>query len=231
VSSAKPTASDGAKSSSARPSQANPLVAVALLCALLGGFAAYAATARPANLNQAQKADVQRIEEHLNGLRTLQSRFLQVSSNGAVAEGTVYIQRPGRMRIEYDPPMPVLIVADGSHLIYFDKELEQVTHVGLDSSPAGILLQEKVTLSGDLTVTKFERGPSVLRATVVRTKDANEGNLTLVFSDNPLALRKWTVVDPQGVATEVSLQGPQLGGSLKPELFRFTAPVKPQTGK
>ena len=229
MSSAKPTASAGAKFSPAKPS--GPLFALAFLCALLGAVAAWAAGARPATLNQADKADVTRIEEYLNGLRTLQSRFLQIASNGSTAEGTLYIQRPGRMRIEYDPPTPVLIVADGLHLIYFDKELEQVTHVGLDASPAGILLQEKVALSGDLTITKFERGPSVFRVTVVRGKDTNEGSLTLVFGDSPLSLRKWTVVDPQGVATEVALQNPQPGGTLKPELFKFSAPAAKTTGK
>lgn len=231
MSSAKPTASAGAKFSSARPSRTRPVFAIALAGVLLSAFAAWAATARPASLNQADKADITRIEEHLNALRTLQSRFLQVASNGSVAEGNLSIQRPGRMRIEYDPPTPVLIVADGTHLIYFDKELEQVTHVGLDASPAGILLQEKVSLAGDLTVTRFERGPSVLRVTVVRTRDANEGSLTLVFGDNPLSLRKWTVVDPQGVATEVALQNPQSGVALKPELFRFTPPAKKDSGR
>lgn len=232
MSSAKPTASAGAKFSSVKPNRPHPLFAIALAVAFLGAPTAWAATAKPAQLSPADKADIARIEENLNGIRTLQSRFLQVASNGSVAEGDLYIARPGRMRIQYDPPTPILIVADGTYLIYHDKELEQVTHVGLDSSPAGILLREKISLTaGDLTVTRLERGANVFRVTVVRTKDSNEGSLTLVFGDNPLALRKWTVVDPQGVSTEVSLQNPQHGAPLKPELFRFTAPAKPSTGR
>lgn len=129
------------------------------------------------------------------------------------------------MRIEYDPPVPILIVADGRWLVYYDKELEQVTYAGLDSSPAGLLVRDKVELlKGELTVTGFERGPGVFRVSVQRTGDPGEGALTLVFSDRPLSLRKWAVTDAQGVTTNVSLVSPQADVALKPELFEFKAP-------
>jgi outer membrane lipoprotein-sorting protein len=199
---------------------------LALACALaLPPAAAGAAPPAAAKLGSADQADLARIEDYLNGIKTLQARFLQVSSTGKIAEGDFYLQRPGRLRIEYDPPVPILIVADGRWLVYFDKELEQVTYAGLDSTPAGLLVREKVSFSGGgMTVTGFERGAAAFRVAVQRTEDPGEGSLTLVFSDRPLQLRKWAVTDAQGTTTTVSLVSPRADVALKPELFQFTPP-------
>ena len=188
--------------------------------------AVFPAAANPAvSLSDRDKADVTRIEGYLNQLRTVQARFLQVASTGEYAEGKLFISRPGKMRIEYDPPVPVLIVATGTWLIYFDKELEQVSHVLLSSTPAGILLKENVSFSSDdVMITGFERGSNVLRLRVVRKKDPMEGSLTLVLSDNPISLKKWVVTDAQGVQTTVSLMSPRFGMPLDGDLFNFVDP-------
>ena len=177
-------------------------------------------------LNDGDREDLNRIESYLNGIDTLQARFLQVSSTGEYAEGDVYLDRPGRMRIEYDPPVPILIVAMGRSLVYYDKELEQVSWVRTSSTPAGFLLRESISLNDqeEVTVTGFERDASALRVTLVRTEDPFEGQLTLVFADKPLVLKKWIVTDAQGVATSVSLQGTRFGLELDSELFQFRDP-------
>lgn len=177
-----------------------------------------------AKLSSRDAADVKRIEAYLNDLSTLKARFLQLSSNGAQAEGEVFVKRPGRMRIQYDPPMPVEIIATGTFLAYHDKDLEQVTWLGLDSTPAGILLDEHVALSGAVTVTGFERAASTLRVTLIKTDDPSIGSLTLVFADKPLALRKWTILDAQGLLTTVALINPRFGIPLSKNLFSFTNP-------
>src|SRR3546814_8770255 len=64
---------------------------------------------------------------YLNDIKTLQGRFVQTSSNGAYAEGAVYLDRPGHMRFDYDPPTPVLIIANGLSLLYYDEELKEAT--------------------------------------------------------------------------------------------------------
>lgn len=180
-----------------------------------------AADAIPATLSTQDKEDISRIEGYLNELVTLQAGFLQIASNGDVATGKLFMSRPGKMRFEYDPPAPILMIADGVFLIYIDKDLEQVTHIWQNSTVVGVLVRENITLKGEVTVTKFERSPGVLRATVSDTEDPENGSITLVFSDQPLALRKWVVTDIQGVNTTVTLTGLQTGGELDPELFVF----------
>ena len=175
-------------------------------------------------LSASDKADVARVEAYLNAMTTLQARFLQVASSGAYAEGDIYISRPGKLRIEYDPPVPVLMVSAGNWLIYYDKELEQVSYLGMDSTPAGYFVSEKIDFGGEITVTGFERRRGVLRLSLVRSDDPLEGSITLVFRDRPLALKKWVITDAQGIETTVSLLGVRSGHDLNPDLFRFGDP-------
>ncbi len=173
----------------------------------------------PMALQRADKNDILRVQEYLNELVTLKSRFLQASSTGNFAEGTFYLSRPGKMRVEYDPPVQFLIVADGTWLIYQDKELDQITHIPLGLSPADILVQKNLSLLvGELIVTKIDRGPGIISITIMREKDGG-GQLTLIFSDKPLKLKKWVVIDPQGVRTSVSLLSSQRDVSFDPKLF------------
>lgn len=208
-----------------RPGTITPLRRI-LAAALIGlaGLLAVPSAQAAAKLSADDKADIKRIEAYLNALGTLKSHFLQVSSNGTQAEGDVYVNRPGRMRIQYDPPTPVEIVATGTFLVYHDKDLEQVTWLGMDATPAGILLDETVQLSGKVTVLGLEREATTLRVTMAKTDDPTAGTLTLVFADKPLSLKKWTVVDAQGLLTTVALINPAFGVPLAKELFSFTDP-------
>jgi outer membrane lipoprotein-sorting protein len=99
----------------------------------------------------------------------------------------------------------------------------------VDSTPVWFLLRESIKLSGDVTVTRLERGNKVLRVTCVQTKDQNAGSITLVFSDQPLALRQWTVVDQQGHTTTVALDNIDTGAQVDPALFKLPAAPAPQS--
>ena len=180
---------------------------------------------RTLKLTKQDIADLVRIEEHLNQNKTVRARFLQVSSDGSYAEGMMHIQRPGRMRLEYDPPNPTMIIADGINLLYIDKELGQVTPMLLRFTPAHIILREDISFSADeLLITGFNRSPGVIRVSIVRSKNPLEGSIVLVFSDAPLELRKWVVTDSRGIRTTVSLLGTELGMPLESNLFDYELP-------
>lgn len=168
-------------------------------------------------------ADLQRIAAYLNSIHTMYARFHQVSANGGTASGQLWMARPGRMRFEYDPPSPILLLADMFYVYYVDKELVEMSKVGLKSTPAWLLLRDPITFS-DLVVTRFERGANALRITVVEKAESDNGSLTMVFSDQPLALRQWTIIDQQRKATTVSLSHAQIGMALDPKLFVYQDP-------
>ncbi|MEQ8196230.1 MAG: outer membrane lipoprotein carrier protein LolA [Rhodospirillales bacterium] len=178
-----------------------------------------------AKLTAEDRGDIKRIETYLNNLQTVAARFLQVSSNGGYAEGQLYISRPGKMRIDYAPPAKLEIVADGKSLIYHDKELEQISYIDIEDTPANILLQKNVRLlRGPVRVQSVSRSPGIVRVTLTKTDDPQEGSVTLVFSDRPLTLKKWTITDAQGVITTVSLLRSRFDVPIDPKTFTFDDP-------
>jgi outer membrane lipoprotein-sorting protein len=165
------------------------------------------------------QADIARIEAYLNSLKSLKAHFMQVAGGGGISEGTAWLQRPGRMRFQYDPPAPFLLIAAHGVLTFHDSSLQQTSNISLGRTPLGILLADKVTLSGAVTVTGIQRLPGQIQLTLVRTDTPGDGSLTLIFADQPLTLRQWTVVDAQRRQTRVTLYNAQTGGSFDPQLF------------
>ncbi|MGP1394829.1 MAG: outer membrane lipoprotein carrier protein LolA [Inquilinaceae bacterium] len=198
---------------------------IAAAFALLLGAAAAPAWPQTA-LSVEDRADLARVEAYLNGLDTVQARFVQVSQNAGISQGTFYLERPGRMRIEYDPPIPYLYVADGVWLTFWDGELEQRSDVPLGSTLADFITRADIRLGGSVTPTAVRRGGGILEVDVVQTEDPGAGLLTLVFTDDPLELMRWMVVDAQGLTTEVTLVEPRFGGTLDRDLFRAPRPPR-----
>jgi outer membrane lipoprotein-sorting protein len=199
--------------------------ALALASSLLPLLRATAAAPpKAATLNADQKADVDRVQSYLNGIRTLASRFQQVSGEGNQATGQLWLARPCRMRFEYDPPVPVLLVANGKNIFYYDKDLQQVSELRVEDTPAGFLLRDQITLSGDVTLTRFEHKPGAIRLTMVQTSEPGQGSATLVLDDKPLQLKQWTIVDPQQKEVTVALTDPHYGAAVDEKLFYWTDP-------
>jgi outer membrane lipoprotein-sorting protein len=189
----------------------------------LSAVAAAAAPPAAVALTPQDNADLQRIAAYLGSIRTMYAKFRQVASGGGIATGQLWMARPGRMRFEYDPPNQILLLADMFYVYYVDKELVQMSKVGLKSTPAWLLLRDPITFS-DLIVTRFERGPNTVRLTVVEKTEPDNGSLTMVFSDNPLALQQWSIVDQQRKTTTVSLYDERFGMALDPKLFVYQDP-------
>jgi outer membrane lipoprotein-sorting protein len=152
----------------------------------------------------------------------MKTRFVQLTSNGGFAEGDLYVQRPGRLRFEYDPPHTVLLVADGVTLLFYDKDLEQATYIPLWETPLWFLIREKVDLSDKVEVLDVTQSAGTLTVKVRQTdEDSAGGELSLVFSEKPLTLRKWEVTDAQGVVTQIALLNTQFGLELDGKYFRY----------
>lgn len=197
---------------------------VALVALAVPAAPSFAAPPKPAVLSDQDRADVARIEGYLNQLRTATATFLQLADNGGIARGKFYLARPGKMRFEYEPPTPILMVSTGNgSLVYFDAMLKQTSYLPVDSTPLGLLLRDNVKFGSEVTITKFERGPNVLRITLVQTKDPDQGSLMLTFTDKPLALKQWTVTDQQRKATTVTLEELQTDMKLDPRLFQYSS--------
>jgi outer membrane lipoprotein-sorting protein len=175
-------------------------------------------------LTDAQEAVLVQVGDYLNSIRTLKARFLQTAPDGKTERGTAWLERPGHMRFAYDPPSPLLLVAGHGTVIFHDAKLGQTTNIPLDQTPLGLLLRDKISLSGDVTLTDFQRPPGQIQLTLVRTKSPGDGSLTLYLEAGPLALTGWTVIDAQGQQTTIRLTDISTGGSFDPSLFTFVDP-------
>lgn len=169
--------------------------------------------------------ETQKYENYLNRLTTLEGNFTQVSSNGQQASGTIQISRPGRMRLNYNPPSPLLIVSDGKWLITYDKQAGESNYTSLDKTPAAFILRSHVRFRGDVEVTNVvPKGENTTEISLIRKDDPDAGYITLVFQDNPLAFKEWSVIDGQGVTTRVTLSNIRTNMPLPPELFAIESP-------
>jgi outer membrane lipoprotein-sorting protein len=187
-----------------------PIIAAALVLSV---------TTVSADFTKQDTIDLNRLSDALNAIHSLKGEFVQLDPNGAVELGQVYIQKPGKMRFEYKPPSTVLVVSDGVDVAVFNKKLNTKDRYPLSTTPLNILLSDHVNLKGSSSVIGIDHkaGEIVVRA---RSNDRRvTGNITIVFSDTDLALKQWTVVDAQGLATTVTLRNVQTGVALAPELF------------
>jgi len=183
--------------------------------------------AAPAALAQdTSPRDLARITNYLNGIGTLEGNFVQVGPDGELSEGVFYLRRPGRLRFEYKPPNPALIVADGVWVGVYDKRLNTLDRIPLDSTPLDLLLSKRVDLRKEGAVQSIESAGGQLRVQAIDPDAPDQGSITMVFADNPLELRQWIVVDPQGLTTTVALSEVRANVELDPNLFRIEEPKK-----
>ena len=199
-----------------------PALVAACLLALSPTPASAATEESPVLLSPDQVATLTRVEDYLNQLDTLQARFVQISSNGSYAEGELIVERPGSLRFDYDPPHTALLIASGLTLLYYDKELKQASFLPLWETPLWWLIRERVVLGEEVQVIGIEEGLGTLSDTLRDRDNPDSGEVTLVFSDTPLTLRRWEVLDTQGIVTQVSLVDPQFGVEVAEDAFDYS---------
>ena len=166
--------------------------------------------------------NLQKIESYLNNIKSLEATFVQMASTGATAEGRLFIKKPNKIRMEYAEPTNVLIVGDGNFIVYNDLDLDQVTHIDYEDIPASLILSNLIKIDGkDLKVLDFYQDSGSTSITLDYAKKGDIGPITLVFSNNPLELKQWKIVDPQSVEVTVSLYDIKKDIDLDDSVFKF----------
>jgi outer membrane lipoprotein-sorting protein len=187
-----------------------------VIAAVLSAFALLLASL-PAEA-QTSVADVER---YLNSIRTFKARFVQSNPNGSIAQGTLYVWRPGRMRFEYDPPSQLKIVADGYQVTMWDPATKDFGQWPIGWTAASWLAKDPIVLSGDLRVEKFERASSgLLEMTMSQARKPQDGKVIVRFSENPMALQGWTIIDQRGQRVNIALTNVQPNLQLTESLFK-----------
>lgn len=157
----------------------------------------------------------------LAAAKTARGDFIQANSDGSVVTGTFALNRPGRMRFDYDDPTPVLIVSDGTTVAMEDSELETVDRVPIGSTPLGLLLSSRLNVEEDVDVLGILQRGDDLGIRVQDTSGELDGTLTMVFDKSSYALKGWITLDGNDQTTVVDLVDVETNVRVDPRLFRI----------
>jgi outer membrane lipoprotein-sorting protein len=175
--------------------------------------------AHAAALTAQDVSDLNKISTYLNTIKTLQASFVQVGPNGELDQGMIYARKPGRLRFEYAPPSPYLIVSDGVTIAVANSKLRTVDRYPLVENPLNIILRENIDLAKDQRITAIERQAGTLRITATEKSGPLKGQVTLIFANPATELRQWIITDAQGLQTMIALKNTKTEVTLPPELF------------
>ena len=161
------------------------------------------------------------IENYLNQFDNISSQFIQSSSIGSQETGEILISKPGKLRIEYKKDNKLLIIADGKWLHYFDTDLNEIQSIIIQKSPAWILLKKNINLKNDFNIKKLEKKNGKITLTLVDKNFENIEKIELIFSANPIELKKWIIIDNQEVETTVGLLNIKRKKKFNPKTFEL----------
>lgn len=162
---------------------------------------------------------VQKASLALTNFKLAQGEFLQIDNAGHVVAGQFSLQRPGRMRFEYEAPSPLLLISDGANVAVQDRKLKTTDRIPLRQTPLFFILKDKVDIARDAKILNVRRTRGELAITIADKGGETEGQLTLRFSEPDYRLLEWSVLDPQGASTQVLLRNISVPSTLDPRLF------------
>jgi outer membrane lipoprotein-sorting protein len=167
-----------------------------------------------------QRATLDRISLYLSSVQTMVGNFVQVGPDGGKTQGTFYIQKPGKVRFEYNPPTPIDIIADGSSVVVRDRNLATQDLYPLSQTPLRYLLADRIDILRDTDVISVTSDDTFVTV-VIEEKQLVVGTsrLMIMFDAKDLALKQWTVTDPQGLDTTVAVFNLDATKKPDPNLF------------
>jgi outer membrane lipoprotein-sorting protein len=176
-----------------------------------------------------QRSTLDRISLYLSSVQTMVGNFVQVGPDGGKTQGTFYIQKPGKVRFEYNPPTPIDIIADGSSVVVRDRNLATQDLYPLSQTPLRYLLADRIDVLRDTDVISVTSDDTFVTV-VIEEKQLVVGTsrLMIMFDAKDLALKQWTVTDPQGLDTTVAVFN--LDATKKPDPNLFVINYQRNTG-
>ena len=167
-----------------------------------------------------QRALLDRISMYLSSIQTMVGKFVQIGPDGNRTEGTFYLQKPGRIRFEYNPPSPIDIIADGSSVVVRDRNLATQQLWSLSETPLRYLLADHINLIRDTNVVSVSADDKFITV-VIEEKQVMVGTtrLMIMFDTKSATLKQWTVTDPQGLDTTVAVYNLDSTKKPDPNLF------------
>lgn len=184
--------------------------------------------AAPALAQPALAPELARVADHLRGVQSMTADFTQTDRAGKRLTGTLTLKQPGKIRFQYEPGVPILVVSDGRSLSFVDYQVKQVSRWPIGGSPLGVLLDPRKDL-GRVAKIVPSTAPGVLTVLAKDPKHPEYGAITLAFTEKAgapggLLLEGWVALDAQNNRTTVRLANQRLNVPVGDEAFRFSDP-------
>ncbi len=160
------------------------------------------------------------IEKYLNGIKNLSADFVQETSEGKIAKGKFYLSRPGKMRVEYNGEPQVLVVVNDSVLSYHDLELDEISNISTNTTPASFLTRSNISFAAkDVEITEFREFDDKIKISVLKKNRKEAGEFSIIFSANPIAFVKMEVKNDLDQLIVVTLSNLTFPERLASRLF------------
>jgi len=170
--------------------------------------------------NSAQRAQVDKVSAYLSSIQQLVGDFVQVGPDGSRVKGEFYIQKPGRVRFDYEPPSRIEIIADGQSVVVRDRKLATQDLYPLSQTPLRFLLSDRIDLLKETNVVGVRADDTFVSITIEETQPlVGTSRLMMMVGAKDFKLKQWTITDPQGYDTTVAVSN--LDNSKRPDPSMF----------
>ncbi|WP_024586980.1 outer membrane lipoprotein carrier protein LolA [Aliihoeflea sp. 2WW] len=172
----------------------------------------------PAGKAMAQPAEAQQIADHFSSVKTMMGDFVQFGPSGEQTGGKFFIERPGKVRFNYENPSTFKVTADGTSVVLENARMNTADLYSLSSTPLKLLLDERIDLSGN----KVQDVRQEADATTITLADRSvfgNSTITMMFDPQNYELKQWTIRDAQGKDTTVMIYNVQSGVTFDRSVF------------
>jgi outer membrane lipoprotein-sorting protein len=198
------------------------IAAAALTVGLLQTGSLAATKKQSIVLTEEQRASLDKINTFINSFQTLRGDFVQISDKGQSVKGVLMVSKPGKIRFDYAPPSPLLIVSDGKWLTIKNKIKERGDQVPLRSTPLRLIVASTIDLFAETNVLSVEEADGLTSVALADKKDAMGGHIVLVYDNVQDTLQQWVIVDGKGRRTTVQFANLEKDVKLNQKLFLET---------
>ena len=171
------------------------------------------------NASEQKQLISSQIGKFFENLVTLEANFIQVSPSGDISDGKIYLDLPGKLRIDYENPNNLLITSQGFWIVIQDRESKTTNNIPLDSTPFSLLLKNKFNLKNEKFKIEYVISSGIITLKIKSKKNDKHGGLVLEFSEKPFNLKKWIILDTFGESTTVLIQNAKYNEKLSHLLF------------
>ncbi len=160
-----------------------------------------------------------KIESFFDNLNTMEGEFIQVSPSGIISNGKIFIDLPGKIRLDYMKPNNLLITCKGFWLVIQDRKLQSTNNIPIKQTPFGIFLDKEINFNNKKITLDLKKKLGIITLKLQLAENTQAGELSIEFSENPFVLKKWIIKDMIGDETTVLIQNTKFGNKLKHTLF------------